>query len=222
MRSPSALDLLALRRRGPAALLLAVLLVGCGSSDSNGAAGSESPKPTANLSASDGAPTRSTVYLLSDERTVPLGVRRDLTRRPGVSTSRLALAKLLAGPTAGERHRGLETAIPAEAEVRSLTIDIKAQGSEAFVDLGGLPLADDADALLKVRVMTQVARTLIGLNDIERVWLRADGRPWGLWDMQGKIRDDPIDYDRLRGFSHICAAKPGTEAVLGDCFSALP
>ena len=70
--------------------------------------------------------------------------------------------------------------------------------------------------------MTQVARTLIGLNDIERVWLRVDGRAWGLWDLEGNIRDDAIDYDRLRGFFHVCAAKRGTEAVPGDCFTALP
>jgi len=70
--------------------------------------------------------------------------------------------------------------------------------------------------------MTQIARTLIGLSDIERVRLRVDGRAWGLWDMQGNVRDDPIDYDRLRGFFDICAATPGTEAVPGNCFSALP
>jgi len=70
--------------------------------------------------------------------------------------------------------------------------------------------------------LTQVARTLIGLNDIERVWLRVDGRAWGLWDLEGNTRDDAIDYDRLRGFFRICAAKRGTEAVPGDCFTALP
>ncbi len=70
--------------------------------------------------------------------------------------------------------------------------------------------------------MTQVARTLIGLNDIERVRLRVDGRAWALWDLQGNVRDDPIDYERLRGFFHICTAARGTEAVPGDCFTALP
>jgi hypothetical protein len=168
------------------------------------------------------APRRSTIYFLTDKATAPLGVRRDLTRRPGATTARLALDLLLAGPTPDERRRGIATAIPHGAAIRSLTIEIRASGSEAFVDLSGLPPANDADAVTKVRVMTQVARTLIGLNDIARMWLRADGRAWGLWDMQGNIRDDPIDYERLRGFFHVCTAKPGTEAVPGDCFTALP
>jgi spore germination protein GerM len=168
------------------------------------------------------APVRTTVYFLTDGGTVPLGVRRELVRRPGAMTARRALEELLAGPTEAERRFGLTTAIPAGGGIRSLTIEPHRSGSEAFVDLAGLPDAADAGAVSKVRVMTQVARTLIGLNDIARVWLRADGRPWGLWDLEGNIRDDPIDYERLRGFFHICAAKPGTEAVPGDCFTALP
>ncbi len=139
-----------------------------------------------------------------------------------MGTARLALEELLAGPTTAERQRGLTTAIPTGARIRSLTIETQARGSDASVDLAGLPSADDAGAVLKVRVMTQVARTLIGLNDIARVRLRVDGRAWGLWDMRGNIRDDPVDYVRLRGFLHVCAAKAGTEAVPGDCFTALP
>ena len=145
-----------------------------------------------------------------------------MSRGPHVTTARLALEELLAGPTAAERARGVRTAFPAETTIRSLRIDVRARGSEARVDLSGLPSAAQSGALLRVRVMTQVARTLIGLNDIERVWLRVDGRAWGLWDMEGNVRDDPLDYDRLRGFFHICAAKQGTETVPGDCFTALP
>jgi hypothetical protein len=40
--------------------------------------------------------------------------------------------------------------------------------------------------------------------------------------MDGGIIDRPIDYQTLLGFYGICAAKPGTEAVPGDCFTALP
>jgi len=112
-------------------------------------------------------------------------------------------------------------AIPVGPGFRSLTIETHARGSGALIDLACLPSPDDAGAVMKVRVMTQVARTLIGLHDIARVRLRVDGRAWGLWDMQGDHRDDPIDYERLRGFFGICTAKPGTEAVLGDCSTAL-
>lgn len=209
--------------RLPALLFAAALLLsGCGGAETSGPEHPESATPAASSPANANAPLRTTVYFLTEDRTAPLGVRRKLTRRPQVTTARLALEKLIAGPTAAERREGIATAIPAETKIRSLTIEIRAKGSPAFVDLSGLPSADESDALLKVRVMTQVARTLIGLSDIDRVRLRVDGCAWGLWDMKGNIRDDPIDYDRLRGFLHICAAKPGTEAVPGDCFTALP
>jgi len=204
-----------MRRLAPIAAV-AVLVAGCGAE----ATGTDDASRT--VSAGAETAFRSTIYFLVDERTAPLGVRRDLSTRPGVPRSRIALETLLVGPTADERAAGLTTAIPASAAVRSFRTEMHATGSDAFVDLSGLPPADDADALIKVRVMTQVARTLIGLGDIRRVWLRADGRAWGQWDFEGNIRDDPIDYDRLRGFWHICTAKPGTEAVEGDCFSALP
>ena len=195
----------------------AALLAGCGAER-----GTRADEPARTATAAAETAPRTTVYFLVDERTAPLGVRRELSLRPGVPRARLALELLLAGPTAAERAAGLATAIPASAGIRSVRIEPHATGSDAYVDLSGLPPADDAGALLKVRVMTQVARTVIGLSDIGRVWLRADGRAWGLWDLEGNIRDDPIDYDLLRGFFHICAAKPGTEAVPGDCFTALP
>jgi hypothetical protein len=192
----------------------AVLLAGCGAERAD--------EPARRAPAATETTPRTTVYFLVDERTAPLGVRRTLSPRRGVPRARLALEALLAGPTAAEQAAGLETALPANARIRSFNIEMRPTGSDAFVDLSGLPAADNAGALLKVRVMTQIARTLIGLSDVGRVWLRADGRAWGLWDHEGNIRNDPIDYDRLRGFFHICAAKPGTEAVPGDCFTALP
>ena len=205
----------------PATLLIAacLLVAGCGAEETS-RQGPESPRRAASPRIE--TPLRTTVYFLTDDGTALLGARRDLARRDGTGTARLALEELLAGPTSAERRSGVTTAVPTEATIRSLTIERRAAGSDAFVDLSGLPSADDSGAVQRVRVMTQVARTLIGLGDIERVWLRVDGRSWGLWDMEGNIRDDPIDYDRLRGFFHVCAAKPGTEAVPGDCFTALP
>jgi len=200
----------------------ALLVTGCGGAEISGAEHQESATPGEGSPANENGSLRTTVYFMTQDRSAPLGVRRTLTRRPHVTTARLALEKLIVGPTAAERRRGLTTAIPAETKIRSLTIELRARGSQAFADLSGLPSAEESNALLKVRVMTQVARTLIGLSDIEGVRLRVDGRAWGLWDLEGNIRDDPIDYDRLRGFFHICAAKPGTEAVPGDCFTALP
>ena len=215
------LDLASRRSRPAAPLLAGLLLTGCGGAETLGSSPRGSAAPAVSPLPRDPAP-RTTVYFLTDNGTAPLGQRRELSRRPNVTTARLALEELVAGPTAAERRHGLTTAIPAETKIRSLRIERRAQGSEAFVNLSGLPSPDETAAPRKVRVMTQVARTLIGLNDIERVRLRVDGRAWGLWDLEGNILDDAIDYDRLRGFFQICAAKRGTEAVPGDCFTALP
>ena len=207
-------------RRFPALVSAVTLLTGCAAEESPYA---EDPGVAAGRSApARPSSLRTTLYFLVDERTVPLGVRRELSLRPGVPRARLALEELLAGPTEAELRSGIETAFAPVVRLRSLRIETRAKGSEAFVDLTGLPAAEDAGAVQKVRVITQVARTLIGLGDIERVSLRVDGRAWGLWDMQGNVRDDPIDYKRLRGFFHSCRAKLGTEAVLGHYFSALP
>lgn len=200
----------------------ALLLTGCGGSEASGPEHYDRATAASSSRANADAPLRTTIYFLTEDSTAPLGARRSLTRRPKVTTARLALEKLIAGPTAVERRNGFATAIPPETTIRSLTIETRAKRSQAIVDLAGLPKAERRDTLLKVRVMTQIARTLIGLNDIEEIRLRVDSRAWGLWDMKGHIRDDPIDYDCLRGFLHICAAKPGTEAVSGDCFTALP
>ena len=71
------------------------------------------------------------------------------------------------------------------------------------------------------RVVTQIARTLIGVSGTERVWLRSGGRPWGFWSMEGGILDEAWSYGRLVGLN-VGAALPGTEAVRGDYFSAVP
>jgi hypothetical protein len=125
---------------------------------------------------------------------------------------------LLAGPRDNQRRAGITSALPAKAHIRSLTID----GPTATVDLSGLPGQNDANAVTKARVITQISRTLIGLSGIERVRLEADNSPWGLWTIHGGVQDVAYDYPKLLGFYRVCVAKPGTETVPGDCFTALP
>jgi hypothetical protein len=68
------------------------------------------------------------------------------------------------------------------------------------------------------RAATQIARTLIGLSGIERVVLRADGRPWPFVDHAGRVIDRPVDYVRLLGWTRVCPLLAGPSS----CFSALP
>ena len=66
-----------------------------------------------------------------------------------------------------------------------------------------------------------IARTLIGVSGIERVWLLNEGRPWGLMLRNGRIVNGPFDYGDLVGWD-IGAGCPGPETVVCDHFVALP
>lgn len=180
---------------------------GCGTAEdtSDPVAGNASPQVDA---------AQTAIYFLSSDGSAPVGVRRTILR--GSPIAREALRALLAGPSADERESGITSALPSSAVLRSFRLD----GSSAVVELVGLPTG--ANGIDRARVITQITRSLVGLSGIEQVWLREDGQPWGLWRMDGGVRDVPYGYDDLLGYFRICASKPGTEAVEGDCFSALP
>lgn len=156
-----------------------------------------------------------TLYLLTPDGAAPLGVRRSIPPTPPYALQ--ALRALLAGPTEAERKRGITSAIPEAVELLAFSIEGRNTG---VVDLGGLPKA--ANAVERVRVITQMTRSLVGLSGIERVRLRSNGEPWGLWQMSGGVADEAYSYEKLLGFSRVCIGKPGTETEEGDCFSALP
>jgi spore germination protein GerM len=160
--------------------------------------------------------TRSTIYFLIDDGAAPIGVRRTIrTRSP---YARVVLKALLAGPSREEEENGITTAIPDGTRLLSMTYP--RNGVDETVNLAGLP-PQNTDVMQKARIITQIARTLIGVSGIERVWLEANGQPWGLTLMDGSVYAGPWDYDELTGFD-IGASCPGTETVECDHFDALP
>jgi spore germination protein GerM len=202
------------------AVLAAVIgLVGCGGSSPQGS-GNEPVQEVGEVTSqpSTGS-TRTTVYFLTERGIAPFGARRTIqTRSP---YAREALEALLRGPSEEERAQGVTTAIPVDSDVLSLAIRAPQPrgGSEAVVDLSAL--SNVTDPIERARIITQVARTLIGMSDINRVTLRADGRPWGLVGMTGGVIDGPFDYGTLAGW-HLGSSCPGTETVECDRFDALP
>ncbi len=157
-----------------------------------------------------------TIYFLTDNGRASVGVERALkVEHSDGDLIRSAVDALLAGPTEEERANGVTTAIPRESNLRSVTFRGRG-GQGVVVDLTGLALDDDA--LTRARVITQVARSVLGLSVVDRLWLRADGAPWDFWWMHGGVIDRHIDDDSLPGYAGICEAKPGTEAMRGDCF----
>jgi spore germination protein GerM len=194
--------------------LSVTVLAACGGTGNHAAS---KPKGASSLAARQTQTgLRTTLYFLADGGRAPIGVRRSIER--GSTYARSALDALLSGPSDNDRRAGITSALPSNAKVRSLTID----GDTATVDLSGLPAQNDANAVVKARVITQISRTLIGLSGIDRVRLQADGSPWGLWNLQGGVQDVAYDYSKLLGFYQVCVAKPGTETVPAECFTALP
>lgn len=192
------------------ALLLA-LLAGCGRA-----------VPDASAPAERAQTTRTTLYFLAEDGAVPLGVRREIVQRtppPWGSVAGGALEALLEGPTADEAAAGLTTAIP--AGTRLVALGSRGEGGTgAIVNLSGLDGV--ADGIERARVITQIVRTLVGISysSVDRVWLREDGKPWGMYLMEGGVDDGPYDYSNIS--FHVGAACPGTETVVCDRFDALP
>jgi spore germination protein GerM len=200
-----------MRRASLLALLLA-FVSGCGQ-----ATASESP------SAPHVQAARVTLYFLAEDGRVSLGVRRDVVRRVPPHWGTVAggaLEALLKGPTEEEAAAGLTTAIPAGTTLISLRFRDEG-GTGAVVNLSGLDGVDDA--LDRARMITQIVRTLVGISygSVKSVWLLADGKPWGMYLMEGGVDNGPFDYDTISGF-HLGAACPGTETVECDRFDALP
>lgn len=169
----------------------------------------------------EGSTLRTTLYFLTERGAAPIGVRRTIVKDvPPAQGAKLrgALKALLAGPSPEEQADGITSAIPEGAELVSLTYRGYG-GTGAVVDLSSL--SSVGESLDRARVITQVVRTLVASGYIQRVWLRSDGRPWGMHTMDGGVHDGPFDYDTLRGF-WLGAACPGTETVECDSFRALP
>ena len=178
--------------------LLALVASGCGVGAAQSAGAATNARPTT---------FETTLYFLTPNWSAPIGVRRSLKRTSPFAVQ--AMRALLAGPTQAENERGLRTALRDSTELVSLRI---VRNRIAVVSLTGLPA--NASPVDRVRVITQIARSLIGLSGIEQVRLRNDGKPWGLPLMTGGTADIAYGYRELLGFTGVGGA--------GGSFSALP
>ncbi len=178
--------------------LLALVASGCGVGAAQSAGAATNARPTT---------FETTLYFLTPDRSAPIGVRRSLERTSPFAIQ--AMRALLAGRTQAEKERGLRTAVRDGTKLVSLRI---VRNRIAVVSLTGLPA--NASPVDRVRVITQIARSLIGLSGIEQVRLRNDGKPWGLSLMTGGTADIAYGYRQLLGFTGVGGA--------GGSFAALP
>jgi spore germination protein GerM len=195
---------------------LIAVAVACGSQSGDQSGSGETRTSTSAGFAIETRPTTiTTIYFLTNDGSAPIGVRRTIKRKSPYA--REALTALLAGPTREEERKGITSAIPKGTRLLSMTY--KEQGTDETLNLAGLP--QNANVMQKARIITQMARTVIGVSGIERIWLRDEGRPWGLWLTDGRVYAGPWGYDQLVGLD-VGAGCPGTETVECDHFEALP
>jgi spore germination protein GerM len=186
--------------------------VSCGTSREAGS--SDAPGQGMATQAPSGT-VRTTVYFLTDDGAAPIGTRRTIKMQSPYA--REALNALLAGPTAKEEADGITTAIPQGTRLLSMTY--RRHGADETVNLSELP--QTLDPIEKVRIITQIARTVIGVSGIERIWLESSGQPWGMPLMDGGTYSGPWGHDELVGWN-VGAGCPGTETVVCDHFAAFP
>lgn len=159
-----------------AIVLLAAVLVGCGSEGDDGASSSSTTGPPASsttsgaagattMTAGAGAAAEVRVYFTRDEKVATGG---ETVATPAVA--RGALEALLAGPDGTEADAGLATEIPEGVEI--LGVDIA--GGTATVDLSSGFASGGGSLSMQLRV-AQVVFTLTQFASVDEVDVHLDG-----------------------------------------------
>jgi len=142
-------------------------------------------------------PQRSTnlvLYLVQGNRLVRVS---RVGRAPG-EVAEVAIKELLAGPTAEELNRGIETRMPEGLELRSIEVD----GGVAQVNLTGdfVVVQDPADPHEYLLRVAQIVWTLDELPDINAVRFLIEGQPRAVLDQDRNTITTPVARKRYQRF----------------------
>ncbi|MEX0674146.1 MAG: Gmad2 immunoglobulin-like domain-containing protein [Gaiellaceae bacterium] len=162
-------------------LLLAVLLAGCGSSQTAAPTEPEPPAPT-----TDTAPPATTsivVYFLRGETLAP--VHRVVPQTAAVGTA--AVTALLDGPTATESDFDVSSTVP--EGTRLLGLDV-ADGT-ATVDLSR-EFESGGGSLSMTARLAELVFTLTQFSTVDRVQLELEGEPVSVFGGEGIVIDEPL------------------------------
>lgn len=159
-------------------------------------------------SAPDGATNQVSIWLLRGEELEP--VRRDVPKVPGIGAE--AVKALVAGPSPGERSKGLGTAIPDGTRFRGLHID----DGVARVDLSRQFEASGGGLGLMLR-LAQVTCTLDQFESVRGVRFAIDGALVRVLSGDGIVLDKPVTCDGYRR-----SLEPAPEAPAADAGGIWP
>lgn len=107
-------------------------------------------------------------------------------RQVRVRTVAAVVAALVAGPTPAERRRGAAPALPRRVRLVSLQ---RQRGGRLLLSLRGASLVR-LSTIPRLRVIAALTYTLASLREVERVRFSVDRRPWGVYNMQGRLIRD--------------------------------
>ena len=114
---------------------------------------------------------------------------------PARTPATAAVTALLRGPSAGERARGLTTAVPAGTRLLGLTV----RGDAATVDLSRRFGSGGGSASMFAR-LGQLVYTLTAVPHVRHVRLRIEGRAVRVFGTEGIVLDQPLDRGSFARF----------------------
>lgn len=191
-----------------ALLVLAALLIGCGSADNvkDGGPVSTQPGPTTtqapggSTTSSEGQATTTTtpgetiqlnVYFTAHEKIATAHRQVPHTKE----VAKAAVEELLKGPNAQEKKLGMFTAVPAG----TLFLGIAVKDKVATVDLSKEYESGGGTLSMSLR-LAQVVYTLTQFSTIDAVQFKLDGKPVEVFGGEGLILDHPVgraDYEEV-------------------------
>lgn len=168
--------------------LVVVLVAGCGvgveQSPTVLADSADEPIALPEGEASTPATEAAVVYLVRDERLVP--VARQVAAEAGPAD---LLGVLLAGPTASEASEGLTTAIPPP----TAAIDVDLDGTMVAVDLTGD--LTSVGGIEEVLAVGQIVLTLADSSEVDAVSFAIDGQATVVPVGNGALTERPVNPD---------------------------
>jgi hypothetical protein len=170
-------------RRAALPLALALVLAGCGASETSGPGATETQPPPETAPTVQEEMTSIVVYFTRGEQVAP--VHREVPQTSAVGTA--AMVALLDGPTAAERELDIASNVPEGARL----IGLEVAGGTATVNLSR-EFESGGGTLSMTARLAELVFTLTQFSTVERVQLELDGAPVSVFGGEGILIEEPM------------------------------